>query len=88
LADARHAPIAAADQANVIAAILQNPAPHDRQVYPLFGAEELDWHEVAAKVQAALGIPVRYEPIEHRRRVSRHVRRPDAGHPLRRGVAR
>ena len=64
LADARHAPIAAADQANVIGAILQNPAPHDRQVYPLFGAEELDWHEIAAKVQAALGIPVRYEPIQ------------------------
>jgi NAD(P)H dehydrogenase (quinone) len=32
---ARHAPIASADQARVIAAILANPAPHDRQVYPL-----------------------------------------------------
>ena len=63
-ADARHAPIDAADQAHVIAAILQNPDPHDRQVYPLFGAEELNWHEIAAKVQATLGIPVRYEPID------------------------
>ena len=62
-ADGRHAPIDAADQAHVIAAILQNPDPHDRQVYPLFGAEELDWHGIAAKVQATLGIPVRYEPI-------------------------
>jgi len=64
LADVRHAPIAAADQAKVIAAVLQNPDPHDRQVYPLFGAEELDWHAIAAKVQGTLGIPVRYQPIE------------------------
>ena len=64
LANVRHAPIAAADQAKVIAAILQNPAPHDREIYPLFGAEELDWDGVATKVQGTLGIPVRYEPIE------------------------
>jgi NAD(P)H dehydrogenase (quinone) len=64
LADVRHAPIAAADQAKVIAAILQNPDPHDRQIYPLFGAEELDWYAIAAKVQDTLDIPVRYEPIE------------------------
>ena len=63
-ADARHAPIDAADLAHVIAAILQNPDPHDRQIYPLFGAEELNWHEIAAKVQRTLGIPVRYEPID------------------------
>jgi NAD(P)H dehydrogenase (quinone) len=64
LADVRHAPIAAADQAKVIAAILQNPDPHDRQSYPLFGAEELNWYSIAAKIGDALGIPVRYEPIE------------------------
>jgi len=63
-AEGRHAPIDAADQAHVIAAILQDPDPHDRQIYPLFGAEELDWHGIAAKVQATLGIPVRYEPID------------------------
>jgi NAD(P)H dehydrogenase (quinone) len=63
-ADVSYAPIAAADQAKVIAAILQNPGPHDRQVYPLFGAEELDWYAIAAKVQDTLGIPIRYEPIE------------------------
>jgi NAD(P)H dehydrogenase (quinone) len=63
-AEVRHAPIAAADQAAVIAAILQNPDPHDRQAYPLFGAEQLDWYGIAAKVQDSLGIPVRYEPIE------------------------
>jgi NAD(P)H dehydrogenase (quinone) len=64
LADVRHAPIAAADQAKVIAAILQNPDPHDRQIYPLFGTEELDWYGIAAKAQDTLGIPVHYEPIE------------------------
>lgn len=64
LADVRHAPIAAADQAKVIAAILQNPDPHDRQTYPLYGAEELDWYSIAAKIGNTLGIPVRYEPIE------------------------
>src|SRR6201997_3369153 len=63
-ADGRFAPIDAADQAHVIAAILQNPDPHDRQAYPLVGPEELDWTGIAAKVQATLGIPVRYEPTD------------------------
>jgi NAD(P)H dehydrogenase (quinone) len=59
-----HAPIAGRDQAGVIAAILQNPAPHDRQIYPLVGAEELDHYGIADKIADALGIPVRYEPID------------------------
>lgn len=63
-ADGRHAPIDAADQAHVIAAILQNPEPHDRQIYQLSGAEDLDWYEIAAKVEATLGIPVRYQPMD------------------------
>jgi NAD(P)H dehydrogenase (quinone) len=58
-----HAPIAGRDQAGVIAAILQNPAPHDRQIYPLVGAEELDHHGIADRIADALGIPVRYEPV-------------------------
>jgi NAD(P)H dehydrogenase (quinone) len=60
----RHAPIAAVDQAAVIAAVLQNPAPHDRAVYPLVGAEELDHFGIADKIGSTLGIPVRYEPVE------------------------
>ncbi|WP_123027348.1 NmrA family NAD(P)-binding protein [Mycolicibacterium stellerae] len=60
----RHAPIAAHDQANVIAAILQNPAPHDRQVYPLVGAKELDHYAIADEITATLGITVRYEPLD------------------------
>ena len=62
--DGRHAPIGGQDQAKVIAAILQNPDSHDRQIYPLFGAEELDYYGIAEKVQHTLGMPVRYEPIE------------------------
>jgi uncharacterized protein YbjT (DUF2867 family) len=63
-ADGRHAPIAAADQARVIAAILANPAPHDRQVYPLVGPVELNHDQIAVKISETLGIPVRYEPTE------------------------
>jgi NAD(P)H dehydrogenase (quinone) len=59
----RHAPIAARDQSGVIAAILQNPAPHDRQIYPLVGAEELDHYAIVDQIADTLGIPVRYEPI-------------------------
>jgi NAD(P)H dehydrogenase (quinone) len=59
-----HAPIAGRDQGNVIAAILQNPDPHNRQVYPLFGPEDLDHHAIAAKMAAVMGIPVRFEPID------------------------
>jgi NAD(P)H dehydrogenase (quinone) len=32
--------------------------------YPLVGAEELDYYGIAEKVQHALGLPVRYEPID------------------------
>jgi NAD(P)H dehydrogenase (quinone) len=59
----RHAPVAAVDQAYVIAAILENPAPHDRQAYPLYGPVEMDYYGIAAAVSRALGIPVRYEPV-------------------------
>lgn len=60
----RHAPIAASDQARVIAAILQNPTPHDRQVYPLVGPRELNHYEIAQEMSDALGIPVRYRPVD------------------------
>jgi uncharacterized protein YbjT (DUF2867 family) len=60
----RHAPISASDQANVIAAILQKPDPHDRQIYPLVGPEELDHYAIAQKIGQTLGIPARYEPVD------------------------
>lgn len=62
--DGRHAPIAGEDQAKVIAAILQNPAPHDRQIYPLYGPHELNHHEIAEQISETLGIPVRYESFD------------------------
>jgi NAD(P)H dehydrogenase (quinone) len=59
----RHAPVAGVDQAYVVAAILENPEPHDRQAYPLYGPVEMDYHGIAEAVSRALGIPVRYEPV-------------------------
>jgi NAD(P)H dehydrogenase (quinone) len=59
-----HAPIAAEDQARLIAAILANPAPHSGKTYDLFGPVEMDWNGVAKAVSDALGREVIYEPIE------------------------
>src|SRR5258708_31782192 len=59
----RHAPVAGVDQAYVIAAILENPEPHDRQAYPLHGPVEMGYHGIAQAVSRALRIPVSYEPI-------------------------
>ncbi|GGN05116.1 NmrA family NAD(P)-binding protein [Streptomyces fuscichromogenes] len=63
-AGGRHAPIAASDQAKVIAAVLEDPAPHAGQIYPLYGAEELDHYEIAEKMSRALDRKVTYVPIE------------------------
>jgi uncharacterized protein YbjT (DUF2867 family) len=60
----RHAPIAGKDQSYVIAAILENPEPHDRQIYPLYGPVEMNHYEIADAISRTLGIPVRYEPLE------------------------
>jgi NAD(P)H dehydrogenase (quinone) len=60
----RHAPIAAEDQARVIATILTDPAAHSGKTYELFGPVEMDQHEVAKAVSEALGREVIYKPIE------------------------
>jgi NAD(P)H dehydrogenase (quinone) len=62
--DGRHAPITARDQGRVIAAILENPADHAGQIYPLFGAVEMNHYEIAEAISEALGRSVRYEPTE------------------------
>lgn len=62
--DGRHAPVAAEDQAHVIAAILEDPAPHAGKVYPLYGPVELNHTEIAEKMTRALGQQVTYTPIE------------------------
>jgi NAD(P)H dehydrogenase (quinone) len=62
--DGRHAPITAEDQGRVIAAILENPAEHAGQVYPLFGAVEMNHYQIAEAISEVLGRPVRYEPAD------------------------
>jgi NAD(P)H dehydrogenase (quinone) len=59
----RHAPIAAADQGRVIAAILQNPEPHTGQTYPLFGPVEMNYEQIAAELTTALGRPIVFQDI-------------------------
>lgn len=59
----RHAPIAVSDQARVIAAILQNPEPHQGKTYHLFGAVEMDHSEIARQIGIALEKPMRYEAV-------------------------
>jgi NAD(P)H dehydrogenase (quinone) len=61
--EGRHAPIAARDQSSVIAAVLEDPEPHDRAAYTLHGPVELDQREIAQAISATLGFPVHYEPI-------------------------
>ena len=63
-ADARHAPIAAEDLGRVIAAILSDPGPHAGKAYPLYGAVELDYRQIAAAMGDTLGRQVTYVPIE------------------------
>ncbi|MFZ0718594.1 NmrA family NAD(P)-binding protein [Mycobacterium sp.] len=62
--DGHHAPITAEDQGRVIAAILENPDDHAGQVYPLFGAVEMNHYQIADAISEALGRPVRYEPAD------------------------
>ena len=61
--DSKHAPIAAADQARVIVAILLDPATHAGQTYPLFGPVELTHSEIVAEANKTLGgsKPIQYE---------------------------
>lgn len=61
--EGRHAPIASADQARVIAALLVDPEPHDRAVYTLHGPVDQNHHDIAKAMAGVLGHPVHYEPI-------------------------
>jgi NAD(P)H dehydrogenase (quinone) len=60
----RHAPIAAEDQARVIAKILLNPGEHKGKVYPLYGEKEYTFAEIAAEIGKVVGKPVAYEQID------------------------
>ena len=59
----RHAPIAAEDQARVIATILAKPAAHVGKTYTLHGPTELDQAGIAAAITEVLGRKISYQPL-------------------------
>ncbi len=63
LGDGRHAPIAALDQARMVAAILTDPAPHKGKIYPLYGPVEMSQAGIADAVSEVLGRKIVYQPI-------------------------
>lgn len=60
----KHAPIAAADQARVIAGILLSPEEHLGKVYPLYGEKEYSFAEITEEIGKAIGKPVHYEQVD------------------------
>src|SRR5258708_7971258 len=70
----RHAPIAAEDQARLIAAILVEPAAHVGKTYTLHGPTELDQPGIAAAISEVLGRKISYQPLtipEYRERLEK-----------------
>jgi uncharacterized protein YbjT (DUF2867 family) len=61
--EGRHAPIAAEDQARLIAAILTQPAAHIGKTYPLYGPVEMDQQQIAEELSKALGRKIVYSPF-------------------------
>jgi NAD(P)H dehydrogenase (quinone) len=59
----KHAPIAAEDQARVIAGILEDPASHKGGIYPLFGPVEYTYAETAQLLSRVLGKTVEYKQV-------------------------
>ncbi len=60
--DGRHAPVAAEDQARLIAAILTAPAGYVGKTYPLHGPIEMDQAGIAAAIGEVLGRKISYQP--------------------------
>ncbi len=56
----RHAPVAAIDQARVIANILVSPEEHKGKIYPLYGEKEFTFAEITAEVGRVLGKKIDY----------------------------
>jgi len=61
--EGRHAPIAAEDQARLIAAILAEPTAHLGKTYTLHGPTELGQAGIAAAVSEVLGRKISYRPL-------------------------
>ena len=59
----RTSPVDTLDVAEVIAAVLADPAPHVGKVYELTGPKSQDLHGLAAEYAAALGRPVTYVDV-------------------------
>jgi len=59
----RHAPIATEDQARVIVGILEDPASHRGKIYPLYGAVEFTYKEIAQVLSRVLGKDVQYKQV-------------------------
>ena len=59
----RTSPIAAADVARAVAAILHDPAPHIGKIYNLTGAESADLDHYAQAFSRALGRRIRYRDV-------------------------
>ena len=60
----KHAPIAAEDQARVIVGILEDPAPHRGETYPLFGPLEFTYPEICQVLSRVLGKSVEYKQVD------------------------
>jgi len=61
--ESKHAPIAAEDQARVIASILEHPSAHQGKTYRLFGPKEYTYAEAFEKISQILGRQIKYERI-------------------------
>lgn len=59
----RHAPIASEDIGRVVAALLESPAQHAGQTYPLFGSTEMTHKQMAAELTIALGRPIVFQDV-------------------------
>src|SRR5713101_9059121 len=60
--EGRHAPIAAEDQARLIATILADPTAHIGRTYTLHGPTELSQQGIAEAIRGVLGRTITYRP--------------------------
>ncbi len=60
----KQAAIATEDLARVIVTILLDPDPHQKQIYSLYGAEQLTFAEMVEQMSEVLDRPIRYQQID------------------------